>query len=902
MKNGILLSLFIVFSFCTSHAQTGYKISGTVKDQNSAVVPGAKIVLTDKTDPTKIYTAYSDVAGNYTLTISAVVGQTWYEYSNTKKVLKDKLVFLQSQPNPFSYSVSLPVYLAESTDINLSVFSTSGQLVCQVASGIYPKGITVFNWNRSATNQGNIQQGLYLAVLRSKTEIHVQKLISLTNSQNLTPSVYTPDPTQYTLKGSYGATSLQAIVSGTALTSVSTSIVVKNDTTVNFILNQQTLPYVCIDNAIGIFDQTQNKYNPLFIKGINLGVATPGNSPGQIMDVPAAAYQRWLTGIGQVGFNVIRVYTLHSPLFYEELYKYNTAHPDAPIMIIQGVWLDDDDAGLVTRNLVKRTSQIDEEIGYVIDAVHGNKTILARAGKAYGVYTKDVSRYVLGYLLGREIDPIEVDSTNLQNPAHTSFSGRAFSVSNVKATEVFETGRMDTVVSYERLKYKNQRPVAFSSWPTLDPIKHPTEPPPPDSYEDFSSVDLSGVKAVSAPAGFYVSFHAYPYYPNFMTDDPGYRQFADAMGPNSYIGYLQDLKNYYGKIPVLIAETGVPSSWGNAHYAYTQMHHGDHSEAEQGTFDVRIMNNIKKVGLAGGILFEWMDEWFKRTWIVQNILESSVNREFWQNLMSPERNFGLIGFQLPTPAPLHDLNLNDANISSVKVSTEPASYNVAVNLNSAFVPNKTMVIGFDTYRSDLGESILPDGSVTSNRAEFALKITSDANGKIDSAKLYVTEAYDLNGYSVKFNTITSAQKLHSTLTDGKPWKLMQWRNGNGPTDIQNIGVLGVRNDSATKSSLDAVVLSQDGKTISIRIPWTLLQVYDPTKQQVVSRYYLNDIINESNLLQASEVTTGIAISLFYNGSKLNGQRVLWDGTQWAGSAVEYNKDCLPIITNGLKGL
>ena len=66
---------------------------------------------------------------------------------------------------------------------------------------------------------------------------------------------------------------------------------------------------------------------------------------------------------------------------------------------------------------------------------------------------------------------------------------------------------------------------------------------------------------------------------------------------------------------MLIAEVGTSSSWGIAHYSSNGMNHGGSSEIEQGLEFLRLLDNIKEAGCAGGIQFSWIDEWFKRTWL-----------------------------------------------------------------------------------------------------------------------------------------------------------------------------------------------------------------------------------------------------------------------------------------------
>ena len=49
------------------------------------------------------------------------------------------------------------------------------------------------------------------------------------------------------------------------------------------------------------------------------------------------------------------------------------------------------------------------------------------------------------------------------------------------------------------------------------------------------------------------------------------------------------------------------------------------------------------------MLFAWIDEWFKITWITNPIGTVPSRRHFWHNMTSPEQNFGLITFDPPEP-------------------------------------------------------------------------------------------------------------------------------------------------------------------------------------------------------------------------------------------------------------
>jgi len=82
------------------------------------------------------------------------------------------------------------------------------------------------------------------------------------------------------------------------------------------------------------------EYIPVFVKGINLGVSVPGTQPGQLA-ATREDYRRWFGLIKEAGYNTIRIYTLHYPRFYEEFAQYNLAHPGNPLLLLQGIWLEE---------------------------------------------------------------------------------------------------------------------------------------------------------------------------------------------------------------------------------------------------------------------------------------------------------------------------------------------------------------------------------------------------------------------------------------------------------------------------------------------------------------------------------------------------------------------------------
>ncbi len=617
--------------------------------------------------------------------------------------------------------------------------------------------------------------------------------------------------------------------------------------------NSQDIPFSTNETNLTIWNGTD--YVPFFINGTNLGVSIPGTFPGHLA-ASRKQYGDWFKGIKNVGFNCIRIYTLHYPRFYEVLDSFNLANPQNPLLFIQGVWLEEelpDD-----EDLIFLTDPFRVEAEENIDCLHGNREISSRFGKAFGNYTVDASKWCLAYIIGREIMPSEVLKTNINHPESVSFSGQHFSIKNASATEVWLTSQLDNLVDYENKNYNTQRPVSASSWPTLDPLSHPEEI---HRDEDTVSINLSGIKLLDAPAGLFMSYHAYPYYPDFISHQSDYLSYSDSYGSNSYKGYLNDLKAHYPNFPLIIAEYGVPSSWGVAHYATSGMNHGGFDEAGQGNTDIRLLNTIEATNCGGGIQFAWIDEWFKRTWVTDHIDYNPEDRILWHNVTAAEQNFGLLTFKKPSNLQSIKQFNTDSEITELKADANYDFFEMEVGLDNTLDVPDELWIALDTYADDLGESILPGGETIPFRSEFSLKITNY------SATLYVTQAYDI--YGIYFGDVSDEKQLyHSTASDGAPWRIVRWKNNSGDTDIQYIGNLQVNYDFQNPSSKDAVTISAD--KIHIKLPWSLLNVVAPNRLAVLHSY--------PDSLKQDTITDGFNIGLFYHNQWFKtDQRFSWTG-------------------------
>lgn len=659
------------------------------------------------------------------------------------------------------------------------------------------------------------------------------------------------------------------------------------------------LPFKAADGRLQIFDGS--RFEPLFIKGMNMGVAFPGTQPGELAPTEED-YDRWFSMLGEMGVNTIRLYTLHYPRFYKRLHFYNVTHPHKPIYVFHGIWLDEENP---TLNLHDMQSSYDDNIVETIECVHGNHFIFERKGRAYGEYDTDISPWVIGWIVGREVFPDEVRTTNALPDARTSYHGGYVSLPSGSETAVWWAERIDKIAAYEASHYNVYRPISVSSWPTLDPIHHPTEGS--GASEDLEELDLANLDTTNFPAGYFASYHAYPYYPDWMSEDPAYTGERDAWGPNSYLGYLKALRAHYHPKPLVIGEVGVPSSWGNAHFAHSGMSHGGQDEAKQGNDDVRLFHNAYDAGTGGAILFAWIDEWWKRTWIVDELALPRERYKLWHNVTSPEQNFGLLAFELDPPNfAMFEPTTGPGRIAEVRMAADAEFFHVKIALGAALGDGEVLTVGYDTYADDRGESILPNGEKTTQRSELALTITRSG------AELMVMEAYDQFGvwhdtqaawHGKTDAELPSGRPYRSIPSDGGKWNLVRWQNNSEhgsddgvyrfPATVQDIGKLRVRDASEQETGQSAVVF--DGATLTVRVPWTLLNVTDPSDLRV-----LDD--DPKTRERETAQTEGFRIAVALGDELVETPRRAWARWDAVPPYKERRKSSYAIFAEGLRGI
>lgn len=403
----------------------------------------------------------------------------------------------------------------------------------------------------------------------------------------------------------------------------------------------------------GCIEILQGTWKKAFLKGINLGLGIPGHFPGEYA-IKKGTYRKWFRMIARIGFNAVRTYALHPPGFYEALREVNEA--GTPLYLLQGVWLELPDRGGfdAPAYLAYARKQVED----AVDGVFGRLALPERPGHPHGRYESDVSSFLCAFLVGREWEPCAVRGYNEERGGGvTTYDGEFLSLQGGKPFEAWVANLCDHLLSVEQGRYGVTHPVSALNWPTLDPMDHPTESDHEDELrrqgiavragicnenEDMESFDAARIRSLKG-AGYFATYHAYPYYPDFMNND--------YLGEeNPYLTYLTLLKRHHGDQPVLIGEFGVPSSREIAHWNRKGWHHGGHNFTDQARINGLMMKAIHEAGMAGGVLFSWFDEWFKKNWLFQPYYLPPDRKAFWFSIQDAEENCGVLAVRPGYPA------------------------------------------------------------------------------------------------------------------------------------------------------------------------------------------------------------------------------------------------------------
>ncbi len=185
---------------------------------------------------------------------------------------------------------------------------------------------------------------------------------------------------------------------------------------------------------------------------------------------------------------------------------------EEPLWLIHGVWVND-----YIQNSHRDAYDKDFLDAFIkdgrtlVDVLHGNKKISLGRGTGSGFYTKDdVSRWVIGYILGVEWEDVTVTYTNHKYPDLPPYQGTYLSATTEDASA------FESMLAQAGDRILNTRAAAIrasgsslSNWPTTDPFLYPEDIT--TFFMKCAQVDVEHIRAEDAfLAGQFASYHVYP--------------------------------------------------------------------------------------------------------------------------------------------------------------------------------------------------------------------------------------------------------------------------------------------------------------------------------------------------------------------------------------------------------
>lgn len=616
-----------------------------------------------------------------------------------------------------------------------------------------------------------------------------------------------------------------------------------------------------------IYMKKGDTLEPFEIKGVNLGSGIPGEWATSF-SIDEETYLRWFKLIQDMGANTIRVYTIQNDTFYDAFYKYNINNKE-PLYMLHGVWVND--YVLNSHRDAYDTEFYDsflENSKIMVDVIHGERKLnMGRVASAgHGTYNKDISDWVIGYILGVEWDDSTVaytDDLYKGKEGYSSYKGKyMYTSSEASPFETMLTMVGDKVIEYETERYGEQRLIAFSNWPTTDPFEYP------EIIKNFfmkcARVDVEHIKTTDKfLAGQFASYHVYPYYPYYLSFAEDWsvfgieskEAFRDEQGRiNAYRAYLQMLNNHHG-MPVVISEFGVSTGRGMAQVDKdTGRNQGNTSENAQGQALVDCWGDIKATGCNGGCVFTWQDEWFKRTWNTMHAV-NLTRTAYWSDYQTNEQYFGLLSFD---PGAEESVCYVDGDVSEWKEEDkiQEGSTSLSVKYDEKFMYFLVEKEGLDFENEKLYIPLDITPKSGSNYCKnFGVKFDRDADFVIvldgkDNSRIMVQERYD----ALRSTYSKDIYDFDTYFTKNIP-------NKNSPTFVTielilrtaialspetketvaesyETGKLLYGNANPESTEFNSLAdFCAKGDYIEIKIPWQLMNFADPSKMEIHDDYY-----------------------------------------------------------------
>ncbi|MCL2426747.1 MAG: hypothetical protein FWD05_10480 [Oscillospiraceae bacterium] len=591
-------------------------------------------------------------------------------------------------------------------------------------------------------------------------------------------------------------------------------------------------------------------FSPIQLRGVEMTPSIPGY---MAWDFGAYVYDylRWFEHIEAMGANTVYVPSTMDSNFYYAFYRHNRSYAEEPLLLLQGIAGNDYDS--LTTNLKE-----------AIDIIHGRRiNFFSRTGVE--MFLLDVSEWVVGFVAGTEWDPDAIVFMNhFDRTAPASFEGEFFSsAEGASPFEVMLTRVMDTATSYESRRFKTQRPIGFISSPITDFLEY--APAYSRQLRKYAQLDAENILPTeSMPAGTFAAYRLFEFADDFSRyiSHEQYTELAPIFARLDwnciYNGYL-DLLVQYHTMPVIATGFGFStarSPYRDDRYPLT--------EREQGEALANMVTQLEERNWGGSIISTWQDNWERRTW--NTAFSSNPWRyQYWHNVQAVDQSYGLMAFdpgRYENPVVI-DGNVDDWDESyfvheydGIRIYAQYTYQGLYLLIRGEGVnPHNTLYLPIDVT-PHTGTSMYNDLNFE-RPSDFLLILSGTHNSRLlvnqryhATHQRFSEEMTGINPYThsippmwnsefvpillgIQNTTILDAEIFESAamLTD-EVQELVRMRSW-------DTGILthGIGNPASPNFNSLADFYFGDN-LVEIRLPWMMLNFYDPSYMQVHDDYYV----------------------------------------------------------------
>ncbi|HJA68194.1 MAG TPA: CotH kinase family protein [Candidatus Mediterraneibacter cottocaccae] len=558
--------------------------------------------------------------------------------------------------------------------------------------------------------------------------------------------------------------------------------------------------------------------------------------------------------------------------FYNAFFEFNK-DGEEPLYLLQGILIQDAvNYGTGDAYESDYMGQLQEDGRQMIDVIHGNRLIMGSVpGKGSGWYTKDISEWVIGFLVGSEWSGNTVAYTDHETTHKGVYNGTYFTAgSEAGPFEAMLARVMDEITEYESSKYKEQHLIGFANSPATDPLEYR------DDYgelrekyaysgttgvtyarqlDKICQIDAEHIRTTDKmKAGYFAAYSLYDFCEDFYRylSEEQTTELADILEEidreGSYDGYAELLGKYH-TVPVVCTSYGFTTARGVVSEKGFPL-----TEAEQGERLVEIYEDLCSTGWSGAVINAWQDRWELRSWNTA-YAQDFTNNALWHDIQTEAQGYGLMEFSAESrmtdgdPGEWGKKDIVCENNGFTLSAYADDEGLVLLVEGDGISPENPLYIPVDTTdKSGSSTSRTPQLSF-SRPADFLICIDGEENSRIMVQERYESVRanflQEINGEDayISFPSADSDVFLpinmvmeNTTIVDYVDYT----NRGLKYLPVYETGKLRHGNGNPEAEDYDSLADFCFGDDcVELRIPWALLNVANPADMLIHDDYYEN---------------------------------------------------------------